>query len=112
MQSVISKPGSNIYIPLSVKNASGQLVNADSTPTVTDTQLNGADAAFAPTVAQAQDDTPANITGQYVITLDGSTLADGDEVFIYVSAVVGGTTTTTTKLVSIIDLASGGPSIE
>lgn len=69
----------------------GARVDADATPTVTDVQVNGAHSAAltaAAVIAQAQDVTPANITGLYNLSLDLSSLADGDMVEVSISATI------------------------
>ena len=110
--------GKNTFvIPLIVKDSGGSLANADSLPTVLNVQKNGADADEASvTVAQAQNDTPANITGVYNVSVDlssgGLNAAVNDQFTIVVEATVGGTTVPATFTFTVADLAGNMPSID
>lgn len=104
-------------IPLLTKGSEGQLKNADSTPSVLNVQKNGADAnESAVSIAQAQDETPANITGKYLISCDlsasGLNAAANDQFIITVQATVSGTLLTSTISFTVADMAGNAPKIE
>ena len=106
-----------VRIPLLTKDSGGQLVNADSIPTVLNVQKNGVDAAEASiTVSQLQDDTPSNITGNYVVSADlsatGLNVVANDDVIVTVQATVAGTLLTSTISFTMADMAGNAPTIE
>lgn len=103
--------GTNTTFILRTRNASGALVNADSTPTVDDALVNGVSTAITSTVAQAQDDVPANITGTYTVQVTTNTLNEGDDLALLVTAEIGGVTRTT-ELHGVVMSTGGGPSIQ
>lgn len=107
----------NHIAPLLVKDSTGSLVNADSLPTVLNVQKNGADASEAAvSISQAQDDTPANITGKYLISCDltgsGLDVAVNDQIIVTVQAIIASTVVTSTFSFTMADLAGNVPSVE
>lgn len=104
-------------VPLLAKDSGGQLVNADSLPTVLNVQKNGADASeSAVTIVQAQDDTPANITGKYLISCDlsgtGLNVLANDQIVVTVQATIEGTVATAVKSFTVASMSGNAPSIE
>lgn len=104
-------------IPLLTKDSGGALVNPDATPTVLNVQKNGADAdEGAVSVTQSQDDTPANITGNYQVSCDlssgGLNAVVNDQFVITVQAVVSGTILSSAFTFIVADLSGQAPKIE
>ena len=110
--------GSTALIPISVRDSAyGQAINADALPTVSAMTVNGngvdpADATYSVAIAQAQDNVPANIAGEYVLTFDSSAFAKGDAIVFYLQAVVAGTTISTVKSAKIDDDPGKRPVID
>lgn len=104
-------------IPMLVKDAGGQLVNADALPSVLNVQKNGVDADEATvTIVQAQDATPANITGHYLVSADlsggGLNAAANDDISIVIQATVAGTVLSSTHTFTVASLSGNAPSLE
>lgn len=76
----------------------GARTDADALPTVTGVFVNGVwDTSLTATITQAQDGTPANITGLYNMSIDLSSLNEGDHVSICVEATMSGKTVSSVK---------------
>lgn len=117
MSQVIPFGKTSYVIPLVVKNSGGQLTDADSLPTVLNVQKNGADADESNvTVAQAQDHTPANVTGLYNVTVDlsgsGLNAQVNDQFSITVQATIGGTTVPSVFTFTVANMAGNLPQIQ
>lgn len=99
------------------KTSTGALVNADSLPTILNVQKNGVDAdESAVSVVQAQDDTPANITGMYhlVIDLSGSGLnaIANDQFTILVQSTIQGSLRTQSYTFSVFEASGALPQMD
>lgn len=108
--------GVSAIMPFFTKNSAGQMVDADSLPTVVNVSINGVDAdESSVTISQVQDNTPANITGYYQATADNSptglNTTYGDQVSVLVTATIGGVITNAVVCYTIAD-ASSAPSID
>lgn len=114
-QSIFQIGGTGCW-PLSVKDVDGNPVNADSTPVVNYMTVNGVGVdptttAYALTLTQVQDDTPAAVVGEYQVCLDPSAFNAGDIINVGVGATINGVTLTTVKDALIKDDANERPSI-
>lgn len=117
MSQIVPLGKSSITLPLLTKDAGAALVDADSIPTVLNVQKNGSDAdEAAVTITQAQDSTPANITGNYLVTVDlgasGLNVVNGDQIIVTVNAIVSSTTLTASFTFIVADMAGNVPSID
>lgn len=80
-----------IFETLAFEN--GNRVAPDSAPTVDNCFVNGVAASLTATIAQLQDETPANITGVYQVSFATGTpnnLAVRDDVWVEVIATING----------------------
>lgn len=117
MSQIIPLGKTIVTIPLLTKDAGGALVNADSLPTVLNVQKNGTDADEASvTITQAQDSTPANITGNYLVSIDispsGLNAITNDQFIVTVNAIVSSTTLSKSFTFLVADMAGNIPSID
>ncbi len=108
--------GGTACMPISIKDENGAPVNAATGPTLDWMLLNGVGVdettvAYGITLTQVQDDTPAAITGEYILCFDASQFAAGDILSFGVSAVVNGVTLNTVKDALIKDDPNSRPSI-
>ena len=114
--------GNKGMIPLSIRTRrDGPAVDADSVPTITAIRkaaaggdpagIDETDATLAATIIQAQDDTPAAITGEYELQFDSAACEEGDTLTFYISAVVNGVTVKTTAQAYIEDKPEARPVI-
>jgi len=114
--------GTTGMIPITVlSNANGVAVDADALPTITAIRkaaagaapagIDETDATLAAAIVQAQDDTPAAITGQYELQFNTAACEAGDTLTFYVEAVVNGVTVRTTKSAFIKDAPTERPVI-
>ncbi len=108
--------GATANLPFSTRDASRNLVNADSLPTITGVQVSGS--AIATTgfsIVQQQDQTPANITGRYyaritnTVTSGFTDRATGE---IQISATIGGVTCTEEIKFVVVAASSATPYID
>lgn len=108
--------GANAYFDFAIRDAEGTLAAPESLPTITGAQLNGtAIATTNMTVVQAQDSTPANITGRYYVRVASTVTtgwADGDTGVIYISATINGYTRTEEIRFRVTAIAAQRPYID
>lgn len=71
----------------------GNRVAPDSSPSVGETFVNGVATSLTATIAQLQDDIPANITGVYQLSFATSSLNVADIVWVEVLATISGVST-------------------
>ena len=89
---------------LHCQDSAGDAVNADATPTVSHVYVNAAAAATTGfTMAQAQDQTPANVVGSYFLSFPTASYAKGDQVDVTVEAVIAGVTVRKSYHFGIVD---------
>ena len=117
MSQLVPLGKATLTVPLLVKDSGKQLVNADQLPIVFSVQKNGADAdESSVSIAQSQDDTPANITGMYSVSIDlsagGLNAVVNDSFAVSIQATVAGTIMTNVFTFTVADLAGNSPSIE
>jgi hypothetical protein len=105
-----------LKFPLQIVDENGQPVAPSSTPTVKNVRKNGADASESTvTIAQAQDATPANITGLYDVTvkLTGASslgASVNDDIAITFEFSYDGSTGTAVKSFTMAKLGGSGVS--
>lgn len=111
--------GSIAHMPIETLSTSGGArvdVDGGGVPTVSGMWVNGTavdpnSAAYALTITQEQNQTPAAITGLYDLEFDTSTFNRSDIVTIDVQATVGGITVNTLKDAIIVDDPAQRPAI-
>ncbi len=90
----------------------GELVNAASLPVILRILVNGVQTTVAgSSIAQAEDDVPASITGNYLLRVPTSTFSVNDQIHAYVQADVNGMVIEVPICFSIVDQDAGTPVI-
>jgi len=109
--------GSIAHMPIeTLTTTGGSRVDADATPVVNGMFVNGtavdpSTAAYALSIAQEQNQTPAAITGLYDLQFDTSAFARGDTITFDVQCQIGGVTVNALKDAIIIDDPTARPAI-
>lgn len=104
--------GTNATWSFETKGANGVRKAPDSAPTVAYVHVNGVlNAGLSPVISVAQDSTPADIDGLYLVNLVTNMLNNGDDVAVALSATIDGTTVTEIIQGVVMD-AGGGPQID